>query len=67
MPDMAPGMQLLVQTDDGKSTRVQDWAGVVYGATMDLNVKENTHIQVTIAQAEIEGHQWYSWHVRSAV
>ena len=54
MPDMAPGMQLLVQTDDGKSTRVQvgpAW----YMERQDLNVKENTHVQVTGARAEIEG------------
>ena len=54
IPGMAPGMQLLVQTDDGKSTRVQvgpAW----YMERQDLNVKENTHVQVTGARAEIEG------------
>jgi sporulation protein YlmC with PRC-barrel domain len=54
MPGMAPGMQMLVQTDDGKSTRVQvgpAW----YLERQDLDVKENTHVQVTGARAEIEG------------
>jgi sporulation protein YlmC with PRC-barrel domain len=56
IPGMAPGMQLLVQTDDGKSTRVQvgpAW----YMERQELNVKENTHVQVTGARAEIEGQQ----------
>jgi hypothetical protein len=51
---MAPGMQMLVQTDDGKSTRVQvgpAW----YLERQDLDVKENTHVQVTGARAELEG------------
>jgi hypothetical protein len=54
MPGMAPGMQMLVQTDDGKSTRVQvgpAW----YLERQDLDVKENTHVQVTGARTEIEG------------
>jgi sporulation protein YlmC with PRC-barrel domain len=54
MPGMAPGMQMLVQTDDGKSTRVQvgpAW----YLERQDLDVKENTHVQVTGARAELEG------------
>jgi sporulation protein YlmC with PRC-barrel domain len=54
MPGMAPGMQMLVQTDDGKSTRVQvgpAW----YLERQDLDMKENTHVQVTGARAEIEG------------
>jgi len=54
MPGMAPGMQLLVQTDDGKSTRVQvgpTW----YLERQDLDVKENTRVQVTGARVEIEG------------
>src|SRR5215510_10105331 len=54
MPGMAPGMQMLVQTDDGKSTRVQvgpAW----YLERQDLEVKENTYVQVTGARAEIEG------------
>ena len=53
---MAPGMQLLVQTDDGKSTRVQvgpAW----YMERQELNVKENTRVQVTGARAEMEGQQ----------
>jgi sporulation protein YlmC with PRC-barrel domain len=56
IPGMAPGMQLLVQTDDGKSTRVQvgpAW----YMERQELNVKENTRVQVTGARAEIEGQQ----------
>jgi sporulation protein YlmC with PRC-barrel domain len=54
MPGMAPGMQMLVQTDDGKSTRVQvgpAW----YLEHQDLDIKENTRVQVTGARAEIEG------------
>src|SRR5215831_4897936 len=54
MPGMAPGMQMLVQTDDGKSTRVQvgpAW----YLERQDLDIKENTRVQVTGARAEIEG------------
>ena len=54
MPGMAPGMQMLVQTDDGKSTRVQvgpAW----YLERQDLDMKENTHVQVTGARAEIDG------------
>jgi sporulation protein YlmC with PRC-barrel domain len=54
MPGMAPGMQMLVQTEDGKSTRVQvgpAW----YLERQDLDMKENTHVQVTGARAEIEG------------
>jgi sporulation protein YlmC with PRC-barrel domain len=54
MPGMASGMQMLVQTDDGKSTRVQvgpAW----YLERQDLDMKENTHVQVTGARAEIEG------------
>jgi sporulation protein YlmC with PRC-barrel domain len=54
MPGMAPGIQMLVQTDDGKSTRVQvgpAW----YLERQDLDIKENTQVQVTGARAEIEG------------
>jgi hypothetical protein len=54
MPGMAPGMQMLVQTDDGQSTRVQvgpAW----YLERQNLNMQENTHVQVTGAQAEIDG------------
>ena len=54
MPGMAPGMQMLVQTDDGKNTRVQvgpTW----YLERQDLDVKENTRVQITGAQAEIDG------------
>jgi sporulation protein YlmC with PRC-barrel domain len=54
LPGMAPGMQMLVQTDDGKSTRVQvgpAW----YMERQDLDVKENTRVQVTGARAEIDG------------
>jgi sporulation protein YlmC with PRC-barrel domain len=54
LPGMAPGMQMLVQTDEGQSTRVQvgpAW----YLEHQDLDVKENTHVQVTGARAEIEG------------
>ena len=54
MPGMTPGMQLLVQTDDGKSTYVQvgpTW----YLERQDLDVKENMRVQVTGARVEIEG------------
>jgi hypothetical protein len=56
LPGMAPGMQMLVQADDGKSTRVQvgpAW----YMERQELSVKENTRVQVTGARAEIEGQQ----------
>jgi len=54
MPGMALGMQMLVQTDDGKNTRVQvgpTW----YLERQDLDVKENTRVQITGARAEIDG------------
>ena len=54
MPGMAPGMQMLVQTDNGKSTRVQvgpAW----YLERQDLDIKENTRVQVCGARAEIDG------------
>jgi len=54
MPGMVPGMQMLVQTDDGQSTRVQvgpAW----YLERQELDIKENTRVQVTGARAEIEG------------
>jgi sporulation protein YlmC with PRC-barrel domain len=54
MPGMAPGMQMLVQTDDGKSTRVQV-GPVWYLERQDLDIKENTRVQVTGARAEIDG------------
>jgi sporulation protein YlmC with PRC-barrel domain len=54
MSGMAPGMQMLVQTDDGKSTRVQV-GPVWYLERQDLDIKENTRVQVTGARAEIEG------------
>ena len=56
MPSMAPGIQILVQTEDGKSARVQV-GPVWYLERQDLDMKENTHIQVTGAQAEIDGQQ----------
>lgn len=54
MPGMAPGMQMLVQTEDGRSTRVQvgpAW----YLERQDLDIKENTRVQVSGARAEIDG------------
>jgi hypothetical protein len=54
MPGMAPGMQMLVRTDDGQSTRVQvgpTW----YLERQDLGIQANTHVQVTGARAEIDG------------
>ena len=54
MAGMAPGMQMLVQTDDGQNTRVQV-GPVWYLERQDLDMKENTHVQVTGARAEIDG------------
>jgi hypothetical protein len=54
LPGMAPGMQMLVQTDDGKTTRVQvgpAW----YLERQALDIKEHTRVQVAGARAEIEG------------
>jgi len=53
LPGMAPGMQMLVQTDDGKNTRVQV-GPVWYLERQNLDMKENTRVQVTGARAEIE-------------
>ena len=54
LPGMAPGLQMLVQTDDGKSTQVQV-GPVWYLEHQDLDLKEHTRVQVTGAQAEIDG------------
>ena len=54
MPGMAPGIQMLVQTDDGKSTRVQI-GPVWYLERQDLDMKENIHVQITGARAEMDG------------
>jgi sporulation protein YlmC with PRC-barrel domain len=54
MSGMAPGMQMLVQTDDGKSIRVQVGPGW-YMEHQDLDVKENSRVQVTGARVEIDG------------
>ena len=54
MPGMSPGVQMLVQTDDGKSTRVQV-GPVWYLERQDLDMKENMHVQVTGARAEMDG------------
>jgi len=54
MPGMVPGMQMLVQTDDGKNTRVQV-GPMWYLERQDLDLKENMHVQVTGTQAEIDG------------
>jgi sporulation protein YlmC with PRC-barrel domain len=54
MPGMAPGVQMLVQADDGKSTRVQV-GPVWYLERQDLDIKENIHVQVTGARAEMDG------------
>jgi sporulation protein YlmC with PRC-barrel domain len=54
MPGMAPGMQMLVQTEDGQSTREQvgpAW----YLERQDLDMQKNTHVQVTGARADIDG------------
>ena len=54
MPGMAPGVQMLVQTDDGQTTRVHvgpEW----YLAPQHVELRENTRLQVTGATAEIEG------------
>jgi hypothetical protein len=47
-------MQMLVQTEDGKSAHVQV-GPVWYLERQDLDMKENAHVQVTGAQAEIDG------------
>jgi hypothetical protein len=54
MPGMAPGMQMLVQTDAGKSTRVQV-GPMWYLERQDLDMKENISVQVTGAWTEIDG------------
>jgi sporulation protein YlmC with PRC-barrel domain len=54
MAGMTPGMQMLVQTDDGQNTRVQV-GPVWYLERQDLDMKENTHVQVIGARAEIDG------------
>jgi sporulation protein YlmC with PRC-barrel domain len=54
MSGMAPGMQMLVQTDDGERMRVQI-GPMWYIARQDLDVKENARVQVTGARAEIDG------------
>ena len=54
MAGMAPGMQMLVQTDDGQNTRVQ--VGPVWYLERQIpDMKENTHVQVIGARAEIDG------------
>jgi sporulation protein YlmC with PRC-barrel domain len=56
LPGMAPGMQILVKTDDAGDTRVHvgpEW----YLGHQDVTLQENTHVQVTGALAEIEGQQ----------
>jgi sporulation protein YlmC with PRC-barrel domain len=54
MAGMAPGMQMLVQTEGGQNTRVQV-GPLWYLERQDLDIKENTHVQVTGARAEIDG------------
>jgi sporulation protein YlmC with PRC-barrel domain len=54
LPGMAPGMQLLVQTDDAKTTRVHigpEW----YLKRQDVGIPEHTTVQVTGAVAEVAG------------
>jgi sporulation protein YlmC with PRC-barrel domain len=54
LPGMALGIQMLVQTDDGKNMRVQigpAW----YLDRQNLNMQGNTRVQVTGARVEIEG------------
>lgn len=54
LPGMAPGMQLLVQTDDAKTPRVHigpEW----YLKHQDVEIPEQTNVQVTGAVAEVEG------------
>jgi sporulation protein YlmC with PRC-barrel domain len=54
LPGMAPGMQLLVQMDDAKTTRVHigpEW----YLKRQDVDIPEHTSVQVTGAIAEVEG------------
>jgi len=54
MPGMVPGMQMLVQTDDGKTVRVHigpEW----YLQRQNVALQEHTRVQVTGAPADIEG------------
>ena len=54
MPGMAPGVQLLVQTEDGKTVRVHvgpAW----YLERQNVALQEHTRVQVTGASAEIAG------------
>jgi sporulation protein YlmC with PRC-barrel domain len=54
MPGMAPGMQLLVQTDEGQSVRVHvgpEW----YLQRQNVALQEHTRVQVTGATADLEG------------
>jgi sporulation protein YlmC with PRC-barrel domain len=54
LPGMAPGMQLLVQTDDAKTARVHigpEW----YLRRQDVELQERTEVQVTGAATEVEG------------
>jgi len=54
LPGMAPGMQMLVQTDDAQTTRVHigpEW----YLKRQDVELPEHTSVQVTGATAEVEG------------
>lgn len=54
MPGMAPGLQVLVQTDEGQATRVHvgpEW----YLDPQHVEIRENTRVQITGAPAEVEG------------
>jgi sporulation protein YlmC with PRC-barrel domain len=54
LPGMTPGMQLVVQTDDAKTTRVHigpEW----YLKRQDVHIPEHTSVQVTGAVADVEG------------
>jgi hypothetical protein len=54
LPGMAPGTQMLVRTDDGKSVRVHmgpEW----YLERQEAALRENTRVQVTGSLVEVEG------------
>jgi hypothetical protein len=54
LPGMAPGLQMVIQTDDAKTMRVH-MGPVWYLAHQDIQLKENARVQVTGATAEVEG------------
>jgi hypothetical protein len=54
LPDMAPGMQMLMQTEDGQAIRVHT-GPAWYLERQDGMLQENTRVQVTGVLTEVEG------------